>query len=121
MNEKLYRLKEKAKQFVSSYYHERVEPMGFWHNHTAGMCEHLEEVPQRVELELDGTPRNEDCYLVKTGINITFTEEERLLCEQALNGKLYTLNEIIKINLEWRRDYDGTEFNEWLNQNKDER
>lgn len=91
---KLYRLKEKAKQFVSSYYHERVEPMGFWHNHTAGMCEHLEEVPQRVELELDGTPRNEDCYLVKTGINIPFTEEERQLCERALNGELFTREDL---------------------------
>lgn len=93
MSEKLYKLKDECKAFYTPKYKyfEEQHTLEFWLKE-GYIQEALEEVPQRVELVV----LSESSYnLVVIKCPYTpFTEQERLLMEQALNGELFTKDDL---------------------------
>ena len=98
MSEKLYRLKDEVKKWFKPHWHNKAllienDDDVCWTDLGASM-EALEEVPQRVEIEIK--PHfGSDYNLIRKVGNKSFTEPERLLMEQALNGELFTKEDMI--------------------------
>jgi hypothetical protein len=125
---KLYKLKDEVLlRLMKIHTHEMMESLkglvldkDEW-NHRGYQFGSLEQAPQRVELEFEGTPRCDNYYLVKRGINISFTDQERELCEMALNGELTELN--VRCFIEWYNQMTGylvgeSLLEEWLKERK---
>ena len=91
---KKYRIKDKYKHLFK---HDGLEmPIERWVNVTS---EALEEVPQRIELDLINEPNC--CYIARIDQRV-LTSEQLELCEKALNGELLDID-----------SFDGDKFNKW--------
>ena len=89
---KKYRLKEKYKPAFQSTYHDAELTHDAW-NSNGVTFEALEEVEERIELVLyENSVGAKNVFLSKsTRNNLQFTDQEKELCEKALNRELITL------------------------------
>jgi len=95
---KKYRLKEEVKKylitnctFVLDWYND-VNSFAYWAAKGFGKSA-LEEVPQRVELDLMQSMQFSCSYVMKVDCT-DITQEEKDLCERALNGELLDIDRI---------------------------
>ena len=115
--EKKYKLKEEVKKYLCESLHNEIRYEGYWMNERVSK-EALEEVPQRVELEIMGG-RYYAQSLQKKDFSIPFTEQEKELCEKALNGELHTLDQVLSAIENWSVfGIDKKTIEEYLNQKK---
>lgn len=89
---KRYKLKEKYKPAFQTTYHDAVLTYGGW-NSNGVTFEALEEVEIRIELELRTCPKYGIDVMNKTEED-PFTDQEKELCEKALNGELFTKDDL---------------------------
>jgi hypothetical protein len=111
---KKYRLKEEAKEKLKSFLG-TIElnyemPLSDWHNKFKVFSEQfftceLEEVEEKIELELCNIGTATNTRLQKKKLN-GFTEQEKELCEKALNGELLDVNSL-----------DDADFGHWYYNN----
>lgn len=124
---KKYRLKEEVKKYL--HFNEtalnQVLTLREWQRDKLISLQALEEVPQRIELSLcnpnDITHRN-NC-LIRSGCDLT--DQEKDLCEKALNGELLDIDSLERNILDfltWRKSYyvhpinDAKEVKEYIEQ-----
>jgi hypothetical protein len=94
---KKYRLKEEVKEYVPQFLHNleltHEHWIAKWNAENVRNLKALEEVPQRVELRIHPI-ETDNCHtwLQKTKGN--FTDQEKDLCEKALNGETYDFNTV---------------------------
>ena len=88
-----YKLKEKVKEYISKSLWDVVADMDYWCSALPNfeLQKILEEVPQRTELELFSLNMYNSIYK-KDMSNIT--DQERDLCEKALNGELLDIDSL---------------------------
>ena len=90
--EKKYRIKEEVKKYFSNGYHDISLTLIEWQIFNVEL-EALEEEETRVELNI-----NEDYkHLLHKKSAVDFSDEEKDLCEKALNGELFELKNIINL------------------------
>jgi hypothetical protein len=97
---KKYRLKEEVKKLliIDSNYSDREMTLTDWFNYCKLTEEALEEVPSRIELiisQIDG-------YGMYKTNKTYWTDQEKDLCEKALNGELLDIDSL-----------DDKDFAEW--------
>jgi len=135
---KKYRLKEEAKKFLTdnlnAHIGEVIQTLEDWES--VNFCiEALEEVEDRIELEFmyseDGENKDKR-WLSKCGESSEcfkngFTDQEKELCEKALNGELFTKDDLYQFSQNclnkcypeyFSRDLLDATFEEYLNQKK---
>jgi hypothetical protein len=103
---KKYRLKEEVKKYIDSNYNDETMTLTEWFNYCKVNEEALEEVPQRVELRIGLSDKG---ALFKSSEPFDkWTNQEKDLCEKALNGELLDIDSI------YNYDFDdfAAEYNE---------
>jgi len=102
--EKKYRLRPELRQYFTLSFKNKEMEKSYWVDGGVSL-EALEEVPSRIELEFCGEiSTGEPPYLVKkaSGEPKPFTDQEKDICEKAINGELLDLDSI-----------DDKDFYEW--------
>ena len=93
---KKYRLKEEVKKYIhKEIYTDKVSDLYNW-NKNGLTLEALEEVYQRVELSWYGSEVRSSNGIQKYPLE-PFSDQERAICEAALNGELFFTVEIYEI------------------------
>jgi hypothetical protein len=99
---KKYRLKEEAKEklkpFLGTIELTYEMPLSDWHNKFNVFSEQfftceLEEVEERIELMIN-KPLDDNFYNLRKVNGDDFTDQEKELCEKALNGELFTKDDM---------------------------
>jgi hypothetical protein len=86
---KKYRLKEEVKKFIGVPYPEAINTLEYWDKCYVKL-EALEEVPSRIELSRNPV----DGYLINRVDGEIISDQEKDLCEKALNGELFTKDDM---------------------------
>ena len=114
---KKYRLKEEVKKYFKERFWNREERFEWWQNNSGASPSSIEKVPQRVELYWFNAYLNLQ-KRIGNSIVKPFTEQEKELCEKALNGELFTKDDMD----EYLCFCDGKikTVDEWLQHKQDE-
>ncbi len=116
---KKYKLKEEAKRFLTDKLNvqigEVIQTLEDWEK--VNFCiEALEEVPQRIKLY--GQLEDGYCRYLRKKDATHFTDKQRIICEKAINGELFTKDDMD----EYLCFCDGKikTVDEWLQHKQDE-
>ena len=94
---KKYRLKEEVKNQLKSLFTDKFlnkeQSLEEWKNDYFIMNNKLEEVEEKIKLMIN-KPLDDSCCNLRKVNGDDFTEQEKELCEKALNGELFTKDDI---------------------------
>jgi len=104
---KKYRLKEEVKKYfnIKESFLDAEHSEDRWH-YEGVSSEALEEVPQRIELNTCGIGSSISMFNLQKKCGNEWTDQEKDLCEKALNGELLDIDSISDRDfLNWYHSY----------------
>lgn len=92
---KKYKLREEVKKYFDTCYYKHELSLEDWKKTFGLSLEALEEVPQRVELKgLDNDNLHIPNFALYKNNNESWTQQEKDLCEKALNNELLDIDNL---------------------------
>lgn len=101
---KKYRLKEEVKKYFKERFWDREERFEWWQNNSGAGSSSIEEVEERIGLMIN-RPIDDSCWNLRKINGDDFTDQEKELCEKALNGELLDIDSLDDANFEYEYDF----------------